>query len=80
MNMHELRDLSVETESGVKLGKCKEIFFDMDTGRVLQFVVAKHILGPGADLLISIDDVRDVTETQLIVRDANLGVGAAALA
>ena len=76
MNVRDLHRFHVKTESGVELGKCKDVCIDMDTGRVLQIIVSRHIISSGDDLLISIDDVRDVTEDSIVVRDTSIGFGA----
>ena len=78
MNVRDLHRFHVKTESGVDLGKCKDVCIDLDTGRVIQMIVSKHIIGSGDDLLISIDDIRDVTDNTIIVRDTFIGLGALA--
>ncbi len=77
MLVSEIRGMAVFTESGTALGTCKDVYIDMDTGRVLQFVVGKRLIDVGEHLLIGIEDVRDVTDDTIIVRDAFVGLGAA---
>lgn len=76
---HELKGRVVLTHSGTKLGHLKDVIMDIDSSRVLQYIVSRGLLG-GPDLLISSIEVIEIREDAIIVKDTLIGAGSPALA
>ena len=69
MFVHDLHNLSVVTQSGVRIGSLKDVVIDVDSGRVIQYAVKQGLLG-GADLLVASDEVVEIRPDAVVVTDA----------
>ncbi|MEK7084489.1 MAG: PRC-barrel domain-containing protein [Patescibacteria group bacterium] len=68
LTLTQLKHLSVETVSGVKLGRVHDVVFEIDGQLVAQYLVRRPLLG-GALYRISRDQVVRFEEHRLIVDD-----------
>lgn len=79
VSTRDLRGRPVITETGVRLGNLVDILIDPDQGRLMQLVVRPHLLG-GAELQISAAAIIEIKLEAVVVKDALVKDGAAALA
>lgn len=73
----ELRGNPVITQRGIKLGKLRDVAIDGDSGRVVHFVVRQGRLLASPDLLISPDEIVEITASAIITKDTLIPVSAA---
>jgi len=73
----ELRGKPVITQRGIKLGKLRDVAIDGDSGRVVHFVVRQGRLLASPDLLISPDEIVEITASAIITKDTLIPVSAA---
>lgn len=69
ITLRQLQHLSVETRSGVKLGKVHDIVFETDGQIVAQYVVKPFVIGRG-EYRIASSQVARFEETKMVVDDA----------
>lgn len=77
---HDLKGRLVLTHGGTKLGHLKDVVMDVDSSRVLQFIVSRGLILGGLDLLVGADEVIEIREDAIIVKDTLVGEGTPALA
>jgi sporulation protein YlmC with PRC-barrel domain len=66
----QLKELTVETQSGIYLGKVTNAHIDTDSHTILQYyVVKKRLLSRSPELLVSPTQVISITEDKLIVNN-----------
>lgn len=73
----ELRGKMVVTQRGIKIGKLRDVAIDGDSGRVVHFVVRQGRLLASPDLLISPDEIVEITASAIITKDTLIPVSAA---
>lgn len=69
--VRDLRGRAVVTERGVRLGIVKDVVIDVDSGRVVQYIVAERLMG-SAPLLIGVEAVVEMRDDALVVKDAHI--------
>ncbi|NQT49490.1 hypothetical protein HQ571_02225 [Candidatus Kuenenbacteria bacterium] len=70
INFKKLRDLSVETESGLLLGNIDDFELDIENHSVMKYlVVRRKLLTKGQVLLVSPSQIVSITAEKIIVND-----------
>lgn len=83
LNSKDLMGLPVHTRSGTALGKVSSLDVDCDTGRIATMHVKTRGLVPGLmdhELMVTWDQIIEITEKEVIVQDNTVPAGASALA
>ncbi len=68
INFSRIHNLPVETESGIILGILKDLEFDVETNRLIHFVVKAGIFKK--ELLVAPEQVKKIDAAKIVVVDS----------
>ncbi len=66
--VHDLHNLPVITQGGTKIGALKDVAIDVDSGRVIHYVVKRGLIARD-ELLVASDEVIEIRFDAMIVKD-----------
>lgn len=75
----QMRGMPVRTTSGTELGTVRDAVLDIDTGRIIQFLVKTRLIG-GTELLVPMDAIVEIRDEVLVVKDGLIPAAVGALA
>lgn len=78
--VHDLVGRSVVTKDGMKLGTLKDVAVDIDSGRIVHLEVKPLGLLGGPHLLIAAEELVEIQETVIVVKDTSISVASPVLA
>lgn len=77
--VHDLIGRLVVTQGGTKLGTLKDVAIDGDSGRIVHLEVKPHGLLGGPHLLIAAEELIEIQEAMIVVKDTSISVASPVL-
>lgn len=78
--VHDLVGRLVVTQDGIKLGTLKDVAIDGDSGRIVHLVVKPSGLLGGPQLLIASEELVEIQDDVIVVKDTSISVTSPVLA
>ena len=80
MLVHDLVGRAVVTQDGTKLGTLKDVAIDGDSGRIVHFEVKPSGLLGGPHLLIAAEELVEIQDETIVVKDTSISAASPVLA